>query len=183
VDVRIISATNRDLAELVAKKEFREDLFYRLKVMQIELPPLRERKEDIPLLADSFISRLNRYYKKNIVGISPGAKELLINYVWPGNVRELENAIEHAFVLATGALLEIKHFPPEIRHSDNNGIPPAPTEINLNTEEERIKRVLLVTRGNRNKAAELLNMHRTSLWRRMREFRIDKNFGKKINNY
>jgi PAS domain S-box-containing protein len=179
VDIRIISATNRDLAELVAKQEFREDLFYRLKVMQINLPPLREKEEDIPLLVDYFITRLNRYYNKNIIGISPSAKDLLMNYLWPGNIRELENAIEHAFVLATGALLEVKDFPPEIRHTTKNGIPPPPPKSDLNTEEENIKRALLAARGNRSKAAEILNMHRTSLWRMMREFRIDKNFGKK----
>lgn len=179
VNIRIISATNRDLSELVAEKIFREDLLYRLKVMQIDLPPLRERKEDIPLLVDYFISRLNRYYRKNIIGISPSAKELLMNYLWPGNVRELEHAIEHAFILASGALLEIKHFPPEIRHSDKNGTPPPPPKIDLNSEEEEIKRALLAVGGNRNKAAEILGLHRASLWRKMREYRVDKSFGKK----
>jgi PAS domain S-box-containing protein len=178
VDIRIISATNRNLAELVANAEFREDLYYRLKVMQIDLPPLRDKKEDIPLLIDYFITRLNRYYNKNIVGISPSAKDMLINYLWPGNIRELENAIEHAFVLATGALLEVKDLPPEIRHATKNGIPPPPPERDLATEEENIKRALLAAKGNRNKAAEILGMHRTSLWRMMREFRIDKSFGK-----
>jgi len=179
VNIRIISATNRDLSELVAEKVFREDLLYRLKVMQIDLPPLREREEDIPLLADYFITRLNRYYRKNIIGISPSANELLMNYLWPGNIRELEHAIEHAFVLATGALLEIKHFPPEIRHADKNGTPLPPPKIDLNSEEEEIKRALLAVGGNRNKAAEILGLHRASLWRKMREYRVDKSFGKK----
>ncbi len=178
VDVRILSATNRDLFELVSKGEFREDLLYRLKVFQIDLPPLREREEDIPLLLDFFITRLNRYHKKNIVGISSRAKDLLTNYLWPGNIRELENAIEHAFVLADGPILEIKHLPPEIRHADKNGTPPPPPESDLSKEEENIKRALLAAKGNRTKAAEMLGMHRTSLWRKMREFRIDKGFGK-----
>jgi PAS domain S-box-containing protein len=178
IDMRIISATNRDLALLVAENKFREDLFYRLKVLQIDLPPLRDRKEDIPLLVDHFITRLNRYYNKNIVGMSPGAKEVLINHLWPGNVRELENVIEHSFILATGALLEVKDLPFEIRYSEKDGTPPPPPQIDLNTEEENIRRALLSASGNRNKAAEVLNMHRTSLWRKMREFRIDKNFGK-----
>ena len=179
VDVRIISATNRDLTELVAKKEFRDDLFYRLKVIQITLPPLRERKEDIPLLVDHFIVRLNRYYSKRIVGISPGAEELLVHYLWPGNVRELENAIEHAFVLATGVVLEAKDLPPEIRLSSSNGSPILPVGRSPDEEEEKIKRALLAAGGNRHKAAELLGIHRTSLWRRMREFRIGKDFGKR----
>ena len=179
VDVRIISATNRDLTELVAKREFRDDLFYRLKVIQIDLPPLRERREDIPLLVDHFIARLNRYYSKRIVGISPGAEELLANYLWPGNVRELENAIEHAFVLATGAVLEAKDLPPEIRLSTSNGTPILPPGRSMDREEERIKRALLAAGGNRQEAADLLGVHRTSLWRRMREFRIGKNFGRR----
>jgi transcriptional regulator with PAS, ATPase and Fis domain len=178
VDVRILSATNRDLYELVSKGEFREDLLYRLKVFQIDIPPLRERKEDIPLLLDFFITRLNRYHKKNIVGISSMAKDILINYLWPGNIRELENAIEHAFVLADAAILEIKHLPPELRHADKNGTPPPPPERDLNKEEENIKRALFAAKGNRTKASEMLGMHRTSLWRRMREYRIDKSFGK-----
>jgi len=182
VDVRIISATNRDLTELVAKKEFREDLYYRLKIMQINLPPLREKKEDIPLLVECFITKMNRYHNKNILGISPKAEEMLINYLWPGNIRELENVIEHAFVLADGPLLEIKHCPPEIRHSGMNGIPPIPPERDLSSEEQSIRRALLSTRGNINKAAEILGLHRTTLWRKMREFRIDKGFGKNKRN-
>lgn len=178
VDVRILSATNRDLYELVSNGEFREDLLYRLKVFQINLPPLRERKEDISLLLDFFITRLNRYYKKNIVGVSTSAMDILANYLWPGNIRELENAIEHAFVLADGPILEKIHFPPEIRHADKNGAPPPPPERDLGTEEENIKRALLAAKGNRNKAAAMLNMHRTSLWRKMREYKIDKYFGK-----
>ena len=178
VDVRILSATNRDLFELVSKGKFRADLLYRLKVFQIDLPPLRERKEDIPLLLDFFITRLNRYYKKNIVGISSKAKDKLINYLWPGNIRELENAMEHAFVLADGPILEMKHLPSELRHADKNGTPPPPPKSDLSKEEENIKRALLAAKGNRTKAAEMLDMHRASLWRKMREFRIDKGFGK-----
>ncbi len=177
VNVRIISATNRNLAELIKNGQFREDLFYRLKVLQINLPPLRERSEDIALLVDHFISRLKKYYKKNIVGISPGALELLMSYQWPGNIRELQNAIEHAFVFAGGLLLEISDFPPEIRHSDANGAPPPPTGIDLSGEEESIKRALLAAKGNRDKAAGILDIHRTTLWRKMREFRIPDSFG------
>lgn len=180
VDVRIISATNRDLSELVAKGLFREDLYYRLKVMQINLAPLREREEDITLLVDLFITRLNRYYKKNIAGITRNVKMMLQNYLWPGNVRELENAIEHAFVLSAGAFLEKDLFPPEIRHAKKDGSPPPPTNFDLNAEEENIKRALLSAKGNRTEASKILGIHRSSLWRKMREFRIDKSFGKDI---
>jgi PAS domain S-box-containing protein len=178
VDIRIISATNRDLAELVAKNEFREDLYYRLKVLQIDLPAMRERNEDIPLLVDHFINRLNRYYNKNIVGIAPSALDKLMKYSFPGNIRELENMIEHAFVLAPGALLELKHFPPELRFSEPDGAPPPPPSHDLNAEEEKIKRALLAYDGNIGKAASSLAMHRTTFWRKMKEFRIRKNFGK-----
>ncbi|MBC8183993.1 sigma 54-interacting transcriptional regulator [candidate division KSB1 bacterium] len=180
VNVRIISATNRDLVELAAKNEFREDLYYRLKVMQVNIPPLRDRNEDIPLLVDYFITKLNRYYNKNIVGVSPSAKELLINYLWPGNIRELENAIEHAFVLTEGALLEERNLPLELRHANSNGTPPPPSEENPSEDEEEIKRALFAERGNVSKAAKTLGMHRATLWRKMREFRIEKGFGKNV---
>ncbi|NNJ51575.1 MAG: sigma 54-interacting transcriptional regulator, partial [Ignavibacteriaceae bacterium] len=118
VDVRILAATNRDLSDLVEHDEFREDLYYRLKVMQLNIPPLRDRSDDIALLIDHFIDRLNRYYNKNIIGVSPSALEIFNKYLWPGNVRELENAIEHSFVLTRGALIESHSLPPEIRHID-----------------------------------------------------------------
>lgn len=178
VDVRIITATNRDLSEMIKQGSFREDLFYRLKILQIDLPPLRERTQDIPLLIDHFITRLNRYYNKNIVGVTPSAHKFLTTYQWPGNVRELENAIEHAFVLTSGTLIELKHLPPEIRHITDNGAPPAPTSDSMSDIEEEIRKALLAARGSVGLAAETLNMHRTTLWRKMREFKIDKGFGK-----
>jgi transcriptional regulator with PAS, ATPase and Fis domain len=177
-DVRIIAATNRDLTELVENDEFREDLYYRLKVLQINLPPLRDRDNDILLLIDHFIERLNRYYNKNIIGVSPTAKDLFLNYQWPGNVRELENAIEHAFVLTTGAVIEAQSLPPEIRHTDKDGAPPPPTLSDLGSEEELIRTALLSAKGNVASAAEILKLHRSTLWRKMKEFRIPKGFGK-----
>ncbi|MCA9735478.1 MAG: sigma 54-interacting transcriptional regulator [Deferribacteres bacterium] len=179
VDVRIVSATNRDLVELISKDEFRDDLYYRLKVLQINLPPLRERVEDIAILADHFITRLNRYYNRNIVGLAPTTRELLEHYLWPGNVRELQNAIEHAFVLTTGALLEPQHLPPEIRLANQYGAPPAPPEdISKGEEEEDLRRTLLATNGNLVEASKILDIHRTTLWRKMKEYRIEKGFGK-----
>lgn len=124
VNVRVISATNRVLTELITNGDFREDLYYRLKVFQINLPPLRERRTDIPLLADYFIERFNKLYNRSIIGLSPAAKDLLLRYIWPGNVRELENAIEHALVLSPGKIIESDSLPPEIRYTKPNGTPP-----------------------------------------------------------
>ena len=172
IDARVISATNRDLSELVAKGEFREDLYYRLKVFQINIPPLRERRLDIPILAEHFVDKFNQLYNRKVIGLSSAAKEELMKYYWPGNVRELENAIEHTLVLAPGKIIESQYFPPEIRHMKNNGSPPPPPQQDLATEEEYIRRALAAFAGNVSKAASSLNMHRTTLWRKMREFGI-----------
>ncbi len=180
-DVRILAATNRDLSQLVDIDEFREDLYYRLKVMQINLPPLRERNDDIPLLVDHFINRLNRYYNKNVIGVSPSTTQLLKNYLWPGNIRELENSIEHAFILTTGAVIESQTLPPEIRHTDKDGAPPPPTLTNVGLEEEQIRTALLSAKGNISEAAATLKLHRSTLWRKMKEYRVPKGFGKIAN--
>ena len=172
IDVRVISATNRDLSELVAKNEFREDLYYRLKVFQMDLPPLRARRMDIPLLADAFIERFNNLYNRKVIGLSTLAKEWLMTYAWPGNVRELENAIEHALVLTPGKTIEPHYLPPEIRHMSENGTAPPPPAQDLGTEEERIRRGLAAFGGNVSRTARHLGMHRTTLWRKMREFGI-----------
>ena len=174
VDVRVISATNRDLSQLVAKGEFRDDLYYRLKVFQINLPPLRERRLDIPILADHYIEKFNNLYSRTVIGLSAAAKEELMKYFWAGNVRELQNAIEHALVLTPGKIIEPQYLPPEIRHMKSNGTPPPPPEQDLSTEEENIRRALVNSGGNIKKAAVSLNMHRTTLWRKMREFGIQK---------
>jgi len=172
INVRVISATNRDLWELVARNEFREDLYYRLKVLQIEVPPLRDRRLDIPILAENFIENFNRLYNRNIIGLSPQAKEQLMTYSWPGNVRELENAVEHALILTPGKIIEPQYLPPEIRHMSGNGAPPPPPEENPSTEEENIRRALAAFAGNVTRAAASLGIHRTTLWRKMKEFGI-----------
>ena len=172
VNVRVISATNRILTELVAKSEFRDDLYYRLKVFQINLPPLRDRRLDIPFLADHFIDKFNKILNRNIIGLSPATKEALMNYFWPGNVRELENAIEHALVLSPGKVIEYQSLPPEIRYAKTNGTPPPPPSEDLNNEEENIRRALASFSGNVSRSAANLGMHRTTLWRKMREFGI-----------
>ena len=174
VNVRIISATNRNLVQLIANGDFREDLYYRLKVFQINMPPLRERNLDVPLLAAHFINKFNNLYNRGILGLSTRAKEALMNYFWPGNVRELENAIEHAVVLTPGKMVELEYLPPEIRHMKENGTPPPSPNINLRSEEENIRRAIAAFKGNVSKAAENLGMHRSTLWRKMKEFDIEK---------
>ncbi len=178
VNVRIISASNRNLSELVKENKFRDDLLYRLKIFQLTLPALRKRIEDVPLLVDYFIERLNHYYNKSIIGISPNALDILTNYQWPGNVRELENAIEHAFVLTTGSIIEMHTLPLDIQCYNEEGKIVPPSLTNLNIEEEKIRKALLSTKGNMEEAAVILNIHRSTLWRKMKEFRISKGFGK-----
>jgi PAS domain S-box-containing protein len=175
IDVRLISATNHDLTELVAKKQFREDLYYRLKVFQISVPPLRDRQQDIPLLGEYFIEKFNRLHKNRLLGLSSAAKALLMKYSWPGNVRELENAIEHAMILSTGKILEPQYFPPEVRHMQRDGAPPLPAAgESPSVEEESIRRTLAACGGNVSKTARRLDIHRSTLWRKMREFGIQR---------
>jgi transcriptional regulator with PAS, ATPase and Fis domain len=114
-DVRVLAATNKQLRQLVEKGSFREDLFYRVHVIRVELPSLRNRREDIPLLVDHFIARLNRLKGKDIAGISDEVLARLMEYDFPGNIRELENILEHAFVLCRGGLMETPHLPPQLR--------------------------------------------------------------------
>lgn len=111
VNVRIVAATNRNLEEMIRKGEFREDLFYRLNVLPIHLPPLRERRNDIPVLADYFVEKFNQEYRKNLSGLSSQAMEMLLAHSWPGNIRELENVIEHAFVIETGGQISVESLP------------------------------------------------------------------------
>ena len=174
VDVRVISATNRVLPELIAKGEFREDLYYRLKVLQIDIPPLRERRLDIPILAEHFVEKFNRLYNRKVIGLSAATKEDLMKYFWPGNVRELENAIEHALILTQGKIIEPQYLPPEVRLMKDNGTPPPPPRLehDPDTEEENIRRALAAFAGNVTHAATSLGMHRTTLWRKMKEFGI-----------
>ena len=116
VDVRIIAATIRDLSKAVLESKFREDLFYRLNVLPLQLPPLRERKEDVPLLAEHFIQKYNQEHHLNIGGITEQALALLLEYAWPGNVREMENAIERAMILSQDSKIQPECLPPEIRN-------------------------------------------------------------------
>jgi two-component system response regulator AtoC len=174
VDVRIIAATNRDLSSLVNAGEFRKDLYYRLKVMVIEMPPLRERREDIPFLANLFIEENNRELGKNVTGISEAAKEYLLNYQWPGNVRELKNIIERAMILSNGNEILPDHLPIELRkgHVEGGEDRSAGTEdLALESvERKHIRDVLLMMEGNKSKAAKVLGISRSTLREKLKRF-------------
>jgi len=168
VNVRILAATNLDLRRAVREHAFREDLYYRLNVVRINMPPLRERREDIPLLVDHFIRKYNREFGKEVRKISPGALPVLTNYAWPGNVRELENIIERSVALATGPALHLTDLPLDLALSDH--APPGATETALSLKQAReqfelqfILRTLERVDWNQSKAARLLGLHRNTL--------------------
>jgi PAS domain S-box-containing protein len=174
-DVRIISATNKDLWTLVKQGKFREDLYYRLKVIALTVPPLRERKEDILLLVAHFIEHFSRDAVKPITGCSRAATSRLLAYDWPGNVRELEHAIEHAIVLARGEEITLMDLPEDIRRSRPQGGGPARQAlVGLFPDEERrlIAAVLKEAGGNRSHAAKALGIGRTTLWKKLKSFGI-----------
>jgi len=168
VDVRILCATNKDLKGLVAEGQFREDLFYRIRVFALSLPPLRERREDIPLLAQNFIDRLNRLRGKDISGLSREALADLMNYDWPGNIRELQNAIEHAFILCHGGLIQPQHLPSPL-HEACIGADGIPAGLTLAEVENRmIKEALARNNGQKLAAARELGIDKTTLWRKIK---------------
>jgi transcriptional regulator with PAS, ATPase and Fis domain len=175
VDVRIIAATNRNLNQLVSEQKFREDLFFRINVIPIHLPGLRERMEDIPLLVDHFVRQIRLRSGKDITGLAPEAMKLFMAYHWPGNVRELKSAIEYAFVIAERGLIEPDHLPIHIVEAKTSLCTPA--DQNLSKEENEEKSNLLEalrrTRGNQSQAARLLGISRVTVWNRMRKYGID----------
>jgi DNA-binding NtrC family response regulator len=174
VDVRIIAATNQDLAALVRAGRFRNDLFYRLKVVPVRLPPLRERREDIPLLVEHFVKRFRGETGKAIEGASEEAMAALLAYPWPGNVRELENAIEHAFVSCPGGHFTLAHLPAEVRAPEaiaaSASSPPNPLET---AEREVLIRALQEAKGNQAAAAQAVGLARNTLWRKLKRYGID----------
>ncbi len=172
VDVRIISTSNRDIESLIQQGKFREDLYYRLKVIDIEMPPLRERKEDVPLLIQNFINKFSQEFKKRISGVSEEALKLLLNHSWPGNVRELENVIQRAITLSQHEEILPEDLPSALlqREEENLFAKAMEKKFTLNQlEKEYIKRVLLNTGGNKSKAAEILGLDRKTLYRKLQE--------------
>ncbi|HID92631.1 MAG TPA: PAS domain-containing protein [bacterium (Candidatus Stahlbacteria)] len=174
VDVRIIAATNKDLREAINRNEFREDLYYRLNVVSIHLPPLRERSDDIPLLVNHFIEKFNQKTGKHIASVSQDAMDILIDYHWPGNVRQLENAIEHAFVHCQGKIIQPQHLPDEIVPEGKVMVENALAAENPFDELE--KQVILETLRKNNwdtrKVAHVLQISRTTLWRKLKKYGI-----------
>lgn len=172
-DVRIIAATNKNLAQLVQNGKFRDDLYYRIRVVHLALPALKERREDIPLLLDHFVAKFNRLQGKDIAGISRDAVARLMEYDYPGNVRELENIIEQAFVLCRGGMIEIHHLPPELRpaaHETSIGFGPLSIEA---MEKHLIIETLQRCDGNRTQAARDLGIDTSTLYRKIKRFGIE----------
>lgn len=170
-DVRVVAATNKDLETLVAEKKFRDDFYYRINVVKIKAPPLRERKEDIPLLVDHFIDKFNKIYDKKVEGISPRALKYLLQYDFPGNVRELENFVERAFALGIGSLITPDLLPEKIDLSESL---PA-IEIASNMRE--LETVFLISalkknNWNRKKTAEELNINPSTLYRKLKKLGV-----------
>lgn len=172
IDVRFISASNKNIELLIQQGRFREDLYYRLKVIDIEMPPLRERKEDIPILIQSFITRYSQEFKKNVSGISEEAIKILLNYSWPGNVRELENIIQRAITLSQHERILPEDLPPYLIQRTDEKLFEWALEEKMTLEQlekEYIKRVLIETGGNKSKAAEILGLDRKTLYRKLQE--------------
>jgi two-component system, NtrC family, response regulator AtoC len=200
IDVRVISATNHDLAAAVAEEKFRADLYYRLRVVQIDLPPLRDRREDIPMLAENFLQTYAKRYQLKCAEISPEAMKRLVAYHWPGNVRELRNAIERSAVLADGKSLRPDDLPEEIKSAESSQRPAetfqrsSPARVDESTdvlsipylddfrearrefERAYIERVLTETGGNVTRAAERVGMHRQSLQQKLKDLGLTRRY-------
>jgi len=174
IDVRILAATNQDLSTLMEEGRFREDLYYRIGVIPIHLPPLRERREDVPLLIEAFINRIHLKADKPISGMSREALDLLFSYDWPGNVRELINVIEYSFVLCHEGEIMPNHLPARVTGKQPSMAPRrrAVKKQNDEAERKRILEALAATGGNQSKAAEILGISRVTLWKRLKAFDI-----------
>jgi DNA-binding NtrC family response regulator len=174
VDVRIVAATNRNLEEEIKKGTFREDLFYRLNVVHLEVPPLRERRDDIPLLMTAFLDQANKENNRNIKDISSEAKNAIYSYDWPGNIRELRNCIEAAVVLCRGNVIELGDLPPQVRGSGKNAKVDLDVGISLAEGERRlILSTITACKGNKTKAAQILGIGRKTLHRKLQEYQLD----------
>jgi len=170
-DVRVLAATHRRLDELVEQGRFRRDLYYRINVLRLVLPPLRERREDIALLVEHFVARFNRLRGKEITAVSPDVLAILLNHDFPGNVRELENIVEHAFVLCRGPMIEVQHLPDFLRRTQpTSGTGSTESRGLADIEARAIAEALERHSGNRAAAARELGIHKTTLWRKMKAF-------------
>ena len=178
-NIRVVAATNKDLKKLVAQAKFRDDLYFRLAVVKFDLPPLKEKREDIPFLVDHFIRKFNAKTGKKIISVSPNVMSILMRYDFPGNIRELENIIEHGFVLCRGSIIKREHLPPELLQSEmdfdlSKKLESTPVTESID-EQARIITTIRNCGGLISKAAEELGMHRSTLWRKIKRYRIDIN--------
>lgn len=172
INVRVIAATNKNLAKLKSDGSFREDLFYRIRVIHLKLPSLRERREDIPLLVDHIISNYNRLRGKDVPGVADEVLARLMDYDYPGNVRELENILEQAIVLSRSGLIQLHHLPHELRPSESEEIYPQPATLE-SMEKLMIVRALKRNNGNRKRTAAELGIDTSTLYRKMKAFSIE----------
>ncbi|MHB1285821.1 MAG: sigma-54 interaction domain-containing protein [Leptospirales bacterium] len=176
VDVRVIAATNRDLKQAMELGEFRKDLYYRLRVIPITLPPLRERPEDLPLLIQSFVDRFNVEMGKNIQGLTSNAMQVLLNYLYPGNIRELQNILEHSALLCNESRIDIRHLPGDMipGQAQSSFFEAALLEREplKYVEQELIRRAMELSGGNVSEVARRLSMGRSTLWRRLKEMKL-----------
>ena len=180
VDVRVIAATNQNLEDLIAEGKFRNDLYYRLNIISIEVPPLREKRVDIPLLVEDFIKKHSKHISKKIEGISDEALSILIDYNWPGNIRELENVIERAIILTKGPIITPEDFPESLSNVKRRVQSFANDNLKLkdalkSPEKGLITKALESVSWNRNEAARILGINRTTLYKKMIKFGLLKN--------
>lgn len=173
IDVRVIAATNRNLEEAIRNKSFRKDLFYRLDVISINMPPLREIKDDIPNLANHFIKKFSKDGHRQVSRVAPEVMDLLMRYDWPGNVRQLENVIERAFALGQGDTILVSDLPSDIRDTYKQSGIGSPSSLNLAENEKLlIIRALRKTKGNKAEAAQLLGINITTVYRKLEKYQI-----------
>jgi len=178
-DIRVVAASNKDLRELISQGKFRDDLYFRLAVVKFDLPPLSDRREDIPYLVDHFISKYNAKKGKNIIGVSPRVMEILLKHDYSGNIRELENVIEYGFAVCRGRIIQTENLPAELL--DEAGMLPgkepqlSASQGALKSQNEKalISETLKNCDGNRQQAAKLLGIDRTTLWRKIKKYGID----------
>ena len=173
INIRILAATNKNLLNLVKQNKFREDLYFRLSVVTIDLPHLRERQDDIPLLVKHILAELNAKSKNKVKGVVVDVIKLLMAYPWPGNIRELKNAIEHAFVFCKNAFIVKDDLPSYLKSIDVSDPIADDIELSQIPEQERIRKTLHLSRWNIKKAAEKMKMSRTTLWRKMKKLGIN----------
>ncbi|HAO30719.1 MAG TPA: transcriptional regulator, partial [Treponema sp.] len=181
VDVRVIAATNRNLEEEVKKGTFREDLYYRLNVIHIHVPPLRERKDDIPLLMASFLEEFNRENAKHITGVDSRAKAALFKYNWPGNIRELRNCMESAVVMCGTDTITLDDLPPSVSQASGEEAVSIPVGTPLEEAEKMLVQAnLAANRNNKSKTAEVLGIGRKTLQRKLSDWGMDGSDGNDV---